>query len=59
MNINHSDIAEMEIPLLTMEEQQEIISQYENELSIYKQAISQAENRWQQTKEAVYQKMLG
>lgn len=45
MNINHSDIAEMEIPLLTMEEQQEIINQYENEFSIYKQAISQAENR--------------
>lgn len=59
MNINHSDIAEMEIPLLTIEEQQEIVRQYENEFSIYKQAISQAENRWQQTKETVYQKLLG
>jgi len=58
MNINHSDIMEMEIPLIPISEQQEMINQYNEELSIYKKAISQAESRWGNTKNSLYNKLI-
>jgi type I restriction-modification system DNA methylase subunit len=57
MNINHSDIMEMEIPLIPMREQKEMISKYNNELNIYKKAISEAENRWATIKNNIYEKL--
>lgn len=57
MNINHSDIMEMEIPLIPISEQQEMIDKYKNELSIYKKTISQAESRWTKTKNSLYSKL--
>lgn len=58
MNINHSDIMEMEIPLISILEQQEMIDQYYDELSIYKKAMSEAESRWNNTKHSIYNKLI-
>lgn len=58
MNINHSDIMEMEIPLLPIQEQQEIITQYKKEFSKYKDTISQTQNRWDKIKSDLYDKLL-
>lgn len=58
MNINHSDIMEMEIPIIPMHEQQDIVQQYDQELSIYKKAVSEAEIRWESTKNVLYNKLI-
>ncbi len=57
MNINHADIMEMEIPLLPIEEQKEMIANYNSELAIYKKTISKAENRWTKIKDNLYNKL--
>jgi hypothetical protein len=54
MNINHSDIMEMEIPLIPLNEQQDMINQYHEELSIYKKTVSEAENRWGNVRNSLY-----
>ena len=58
MNINHSDIMEMEIPLVPMSEQNKMIEKYNDELSIYKKAISEAESRWVNIKNGLYNKFI-
>ncbi|MBC8014361.1 MAG: restriction endonuclease subunit S, partial [Sporomusaceae bacterium] len=58
MNINHSDIMKMELPILPISEQQEIINRYNEELSIYKAAMSEAESRWNNTKSSLYSKLV-
>lgn len=57
MNINNTDIMEMEIPLLSCSQQEEMITAYQKELNTYKEAINQAEARWSKTKEIIYNKM--
>ena len=57
MNINYSDIMEMEIPLLSMDEQKKMIENYNEELSIYKDATRKAENRWNNIKNNIYNKL--
>jgi len=57
MNINHADIMEMEIPLIPISEQQEIIEKYNAEFSIYKKTIREAESRWGNIKNSLYQKL--
>ena len=57
MNINHSDIMEMEIPIISINEQKDMIEQYHNELSIYKKTSSEAENRWTNIKNNLYKKL--
>ncbi len=57
MNINHSDIMEMEIPLTPMSAQREIINKYNDELAIYKSAISEAASRWAAIKNSLYNKL--
>jgi len=58
MNINSSDIMEMEIPLLPISKQQEMIDKYNEELSIYKDTIKKAENRWLQVKDSIYNHLI-
>jgi len=58
MNINHTDIMEMEIPILPMSEQQEMIDRYRDELSIYKANISEAQTRWQNMQNSLYNKLI-
>ncbi|MFZ3373792.1 MAG: restriction endonuclease subunit S [Desulfitobacteriaceae bacterium] len=58
MNINHTDIMELEIPSLPMNEQQEMIDRYRDELSIYKATVSEAQTRWQATQNSLYNKFI-
>jgi restriction endonuclease S subunit len=58
MNINHSDIMEMEIPIIPIHEQQEMIRQYDQELKLYKKVINEAETRWETTKHTLYNKLI-
>lgn len=58
MNINHSDIMEMEIPIIPISEQEKMINSYNDELSIYKTTISQAEGRWGNVKNSIYNKLI-
>jgi hypothetical protein len=59
MNINYSDIMEMEIPLLPFDKQQEIINQYQVELEVYKETIKKAESRWSNIKDGLYNQLIG
>ena len=58
MNINHSDIMEMEIPLLEQEKQHEMIEQYCEELKSYKDKIHEAEMKWNSVKEQIYDQFI-
>lgn len=58
MNINYSDIMEMEIPLLTINKQQEMINQYNEELKVYKETIKKAEARWSDIKGNIYNELI-
>lgn len=58
MNINYLDIMEMEIPLLPLDEQTAIVSKYNQEWLIYKNAIEEAETRWNNTKNALYNQLV-
>lgn len=57
MNINYSDIMEMEIPLLSINKQDDMIANYNEELQIYKKAIEKAETRWSNTKDTIYNEL--
>lgn len=58
MNINHADVMEMEIPLLSINKQQEIIDQYNKEFNAYKEVIKKAESRWTDTKDSIYSELI-
>lgn len=58
MNINYSDIMEMEIPLLPIAKQEEIIHQYRKELEVYKETIKKAESRWSSIKDGIYNELM-
>lgn len=57
MNINHTDIMEIEIPIVSKSEQIKLTQEYERELQIYKEVISKAEIRWRDTKDMLYEKL--
>ncbi|MEN6463452.1 MAG: restriction endonuclease subunit S [Syntrophomonas sp.] len=57
MNINHSDIMELEIPLLPISQQMAIVEKYEKELQLYKETLNKAERRWQEKRDNLYQKL--
>lgn len=58
MNINYSDIMEMEIPLLTTNKQQEMINQYNEEIKVYKETIKKADARWSNIKDNIYNELI-
>ncbi len=58
MNINYSDIMEMEIPILPSIKQEEIIHQYQVELEVYKETIKKAESRWTNIKDGIYNEFM-
>ena len=58
MNINHSDIMEMEIPIVQLQKQEEMIKSYNEEKCIYKTNISEAENRWASIKNNIYKQLI-
>lgn len=57
MNINHSDIMEMEIPLISLEQQIKMVNQYSSEQKQYLQAVKEAEDRWQTIKHSLYEQL--
>ena len=58
MNINHSDIMEMEIPTVQLQKQEEMIKIYNEAQCIYKTNISEAENRWDSIKNNIYKQLI-
>lgn len=59
MNINHTDIMEMEVPLLPLEKQEEMVSTYKKELKKYKQTMLEAAKKLEQTKNQIYKVIQG
>lgn len=57
MNINYSDIMEMEIPVISMEDQEVFIDKYNKELKVYKDTVRKADERWLNIKEEIYGKL--
>ncbi|WP_018704803.1 restriction endonuclease subunit S [Anaeromusa acidaminophila] len=58
VNINHTDIMEMEMPLLSIEEQKELVAKYEAESVLYRETIMKAEERYSIEKTKIYDKLL-
>lgn len=54
MNINHNDIAEMDVPLKSISEQQQIVREYTDVFSQYKEVIRQTETKWKETSNKIY-----
>lgn len=48
MNLSYKDLNDIEIPLPTMEEQEEITLKYENELRYFQETVAKAERRWRE-----------
>lgn len=59
MNLNPLDIMGIEIPQLSTEKQKRIAAKYKEEQSVYRNAVAKAERRWEETRNAMYQKLLG
>jgi hypothetical protein len=54
MNLNPADVAEIEVPLLSIEEQKERISRYTEEKVRYIAAVREATARWEQVRNKLY-----
>ena len=48
MNISHKDLAALEVPVPSLEEQKRIAKAYEDELTIYMKTMAEAEKRWKE-----------
>ncbi len=57
MNINQEDIKEMKIPKLPLENQKQIISNYNNEKKLFKDVTEKAHNRWNENKRKIYSQL--
>jgi hypothetical protein len=58
MNINFADIMEIEIPLLSIEKQEELIKNYESEVFLYRKIIRMAKKRLVDKKREIYEELL-
>jgi hypothetical protein len=58
VNINHTDIMEMEIPLLSIEEQTELAAKYARENALYQETVARAEKRYLEEKEKIYNQLV-
>jgi hypothetical protein len=58
ININHTDIKEMEIPLLSKEEQKELVEKYIKEVELYRETVARAEKRYLAEKEKIYNRLV-
>lgn len=58
MNLNYTDIMEMEIPLLPLEKQQEIVQTFESEKAKYQAAVQRAETRFGSVKAKLLDEIL-
>ena len=53
MNINAKDLYSLNIPLLSLQEQQKIIDKYNEEFTKYKCTLKQITERWNATKDNI------
>lgn len=53
MNINAKDLYSLNIPLLSLQEQQKIINQYNEEFAKYKRTLKQITDKWNNVKENI------
>ncbi len=58
MNISYKDLSSLEIPVLTIDEQREIVEEYNHELDRYKKSIDAAEKRWSEAKERIQNRLI-
>ncbi|CAM4359045.1 restriction endonuclease subunit S [Paenibacillus alkaliterrae] len=58
MNLNPSDVGEIEIPTLPEEKQHQLVTHYLDEKKRYKAVILEAHARWEQAKQEVYQRIF-
>jgi len=58
MNINHSDIMEMEIPIVPIDAQKKMVEKYNKEFELYKKTVKEAEKRWMNIKGALYTELI-
>ncbi|MFC4598385.1 restriction endonuclease subunit S [Cohnella hongkongensis] len=58
MNLNPSDVGEIEIPTLPEERQHQLVTHYLAEKKRYKAIILEAHARWEQAKQEVYQRIF-
>ncbi|TFE26992.1 restriction endonuclease subunit S [Cohnella luojiensis] len=57
MNLNPADVAEIEVPLLSIEEQKERINRYTEEKERYRATVRDATARWEQVKNKLYSEL--
>jgi hypothetical protein len=57
MNLNPTDVTEVELPLLSREEQINRINRYNEENERYKTAVREATARWEQVKNKLYSEL--
>jgi len=57
LNLNPSDVGEIELPLLPQDEQNHRINRYNEEKESFKQRICEATDRWTQVKHEIYSKL--
>lgn len=57
MNINYKDLGDLEIPLLSLEEQDNLISEYNEALSLYRKTLEAAEEAWNGVKKNIQSRL--
>ncbi|ODA09214.1 restriction endonuclease subunit S [Paenibacillus peoriae] len=57
LNLNPSDVGEIELPLLPHNEQNNRVNRYNEEKERYKQKIREATDRWEQVKNEIYSEL--
>lgn len=58
VNINYKDIAELEVPILPLEAQDELIKEYNDGLKYYKDTIAAAEDGWRRVQQEIQSKLF-
>ena len=58
VNINYKDLGQLEIPILSLAEQNKIINIYEEEKENYITTVEAAKDRWGKMKNNILEKML-
>ena len=58
VNINYQDICELEIPVPSLDEQLDIVNEYNSGLKLYKETILAAEDAWLKIKNSVQKKLF-
>lgn len=58
VNINYKDLGDLEVPLLPLEEQDVLISEYNTALSLYRKTLEAAEEAWNGAKNDIQSRLF-